>query len=223
MVSGFIVAAATQPHGEHTKLLLSAARDALAPLGLVRLGRSRLWVDDRGWWTVVVEFQPSGFAKGSFLNVGVMWLWYAKDYWSFDVGHRVEPFAEFESAEQFKPVAEHLAERAAREVCEYRDAFSSMREVAKYLSGEASKSVWAGYHAAISAGVAGDVVGSTRFFAELADHPATHEWENEVQGRAAELSKHLPDVPAFRAAVTRVVDHSRELHKLPKVHDLSYA
>ena len=215
--------AATLPPGQHSKLLLAAARDVLVPLGLVRRGRSRLWVDDRGWWTVVVEFQPSGFAQGSFLKVGVLWLWYAKDYWSIDVGHRVEPFAEFESAEQFKPVAEQLAERAARKVCEYREAFSSIREVAKYLSGEASKSVWAGYHAAISAGVAGEVAGSTRFFAELADYPATHQWENEVQGRAAMLSKHLPNLSDFRAAVTRVVDHSRELHKLPKVHEISYA
>jgi hypothetical protein len=208
---------------EHNELLLSAGRDALVPLGLVRLGRSCLWVDDRGWWTVMVEFQPSGFAKGSFLNVGAMWLWYAKDYWSFDVGHRVEPFREFESAEQFKPVAEQLADQAARKVCEYREAFSSSHEVAKYLSGEASKSVWAGYHAAVSAGVAGDVASSTRFFADLAGYPATHEWEHEVQGRAAVLSKHLPNVAAFCAAVTRVVDHSRELHKLPKVHDISYA
>jgi hypothetical protein len=172
---------------------------------------------------VVVEFQPSGFAKGSFLNVGAMWLWYAKDHWSFDVGHRVEPFTEFESTEQFKPVAEQLADQAARKVCEYREAFSSIHQVAKYLAGEASKSVWAGYHAAVSAGVAGDIAGSNRLFAELAKYPPTHEWENEVQGRAAVLSKHLPDVAAFRAAVTRVVDHSRELHKLPKVHDISYA
>jgi hypothetical protein len=205
------------------KVLLAAARDGLVPLGLVRLGRSSLWVDDRGWWTVTVEFQPSGFAKGSFLNVGVMWLWYAKDYWSFDVGHRVEAFTQFESTEQFKPVAEQLAGRAARKVCEYREVFSSIHEVAKYLAGEASKSVWARYHAAVSAGVAGDVAGSARFFAELAGYPATHEWENEVQGRAAVLSKNLPNVAAFRAAVTLIVEHSRELHKLPKVHDLSYA
>jgi hypothetical protein len=172
---------------------------------------------------VVVEFQPSGFAKGSFLNVGVMWLWYAKDYWSFDVGHRVEPFAEFESPEQFQPIAEQLAERAARKVCEYREAFSSIHEVAKYLVREASKSVWAGYHAAVSAAAAGDVAGATRFFAELADYPATHGWENELKARAAELSKHLPNVAAFRAAVTLIVDRSRALHKLPKVHDISYA
>jgi hypothetical protein len=217
------VADAIRPPGEHTKLLLSAARDVLVPLGLVRLGRSRLWVDDRGWWAVVVEFQPSGFAKGSFLNVGAMWLWYAKDSWSFDVGHRVEPFTEFESVEQFKPVAEQLAGQAARKVREYREAFSSIHEVAKYLAGEASKSVWGGYNAAISAGLAGDLAKATRFFAGLADYPATHEWENEAQGRAAVLAKHLPNLAAFRAAVTRIVDHSRELHKLPKVDDLSFA
>jgi hypothetical protein len=191
-------------------------------LGLLQLGRSRLWVDDRHWWAVVVEFQPGAFAKGSFLNVGAMWLWYAKDHWSFDVGHRVEPFVEFESTEQFQPVAEQLAERAARKVVEYRETFSSVQKAAKYLSAEAAKSLWAGYDAAISAGLAGNLAGSSRFFADLAKHPATRDWEKEVQARASMLSKHLPDVSAFRVAVRRVVEQSRELHKLPKTHDISY-
>ena len=42
----------------HSKLITSAARDVLRPLGLRRRGRSRVWLDDRGWWLGVVEFQP---------------------------------------------------------------------------------------------------------------------------------------------------------------------
>jgi hypothetical protein len=41
----------------------------LTPLGLTQRGRSRLWLDDHGWWLIVVEFQPSAWSRGSHLNV----------------------------------------------------------------------------------------------------------------------------------------------------------
>ena len=211
-----------RPQPPHSRLVLSAARDVLRPLGLMQLGRSRLWIDDRAWWTVVVEFQPGAFAKGSFLNVGVSWLWYVKDYWSFDVGHRVEPFTEFESAEQFRPVAEQLAERAARTISEYRGMFNTVDKAAGYLSKQAAKSVWALYDAAVATGLAGDFAASARFFTEIESYPTSHDWEKEVQDRAKALSLHLHDARDFHPAVTEVVNESRERHKLPKLSRISF-
>src|SRR5205085_1650054 len=94
----------------HTKLLNAAAREILRPLGLVQNGRSRTWLDDQRWWLGVVEFQPSGFTRGSYLNVGINWLWNVKDWLSFDFGHRVDlpsegEFVSYESNEQFAPLA----------------------------------------------------------------------------------------------------------------------
>src|SRR5256885_11111558 len=54
----------------HSKLITAAAREILRPLGLFQKGRSRVWLDDQGWWLGVVEFQPSDWSKGSYLNVG---------------------------------------------------------------------------------------------------------------------------------------------------------
>jgi hypothetical protein len=39
----------------HTKLLNDAAEEILGGLGVVRMGRSRTWVDDRGWWLGVMQ------------------------------------------------------------------------------------------------------------------------------------------------------------------------
>ncbi len=103
----------------HTQLLTAAARCILRPLRLQQRGRSRLWLGDHGWW-VVVEFQPSGSSKGSYLNVGAMWLWFEKDYFSFDYGSRVEDFAPYEDEAQFAPLAGNLAHRAAGEVVRLR-------------------------------------------------------------------------------------------------------
>ncbi|MDG5809477.1 hypothetical protein P9869_44140 [Streptomyces ossamyceticus] len=40
------------------RIITSAARESLKPLGLAQRGRSRLWIDDHGWWLGVVEFTP---------------------------------------------------------------------------------------------------------------------------------------------------------------------
>jgi TrkA-C domain len=63
-----------------SKLIARAARAKLGPLGLLRRGQSRLWIDDRGWWTINVEFQPSRFTKRSYLNVGHQHLWVRRNH-----------------------------------------------------------------------------------------------------------------------------------------------
>ena len=92
---------------------------ALQPLGFRRKGQSRLWGGDHGWWLAVVEFQPSGFRKGSYLNVAAHWLWSDGGYISFDLGSgadggsRVAEFEEYDSNEQFEAAAHRLAIAAA--------------------------------------------------------------------------------------------------------------
>lgn len=108
--------------GAHDKIIAAAAKRALHPLGFRRKGQSRLWLGDHGWWLAVVEFQPSGFQKGSYLNLAAHWLWSDGGYISFDLGYGTEwgsRAAEFEayfSDEQFQPAADHLAALAAQEV-----------------------------------------------------------------------------------------------------------
>jgi len=64
---------------DHNRDIAKAARAALGSIGCVRRGRSRTWLDDRGWWVGVIEFQPSSWSKGSYLNVGASFLWAAED------------------------------------------------------------------------------------------------------------------------------------------------
>ena len=79
----------TEPH---SRLLTEAARRHLRPLGVTQKARSRTWLDDRGWFVANVEFQPSGWSKGSYLNVGAHFLWTWNGFLSFDLGSRIEGF-----------------------------------------------------------------------------------------------------------------------------------
>lgn len=60
--------------GPHDKIIAEAAKAALRSLGFQRKGRSRTWLADHGWWLTIVEFQPSAWSKGSYLNVAAHWL-----------------------------------------------------------------------------------------------------------------------------------------------------
>lgn len=77
---------------DHNRLIRDAAKRHLSLLGVQQRGRSRTWIDDRGWWLITVEFQPSSWSRGTYLNVGATWLWYFKNYLSFDLGYRIEGF-----------------------------------------------------------------------------------------------------------------------------------
>lgn len=77
---------------DHNKIINKAAGDVLKPMGLFRKGQSRIWIDENDWFLIIVEFQPSNWDKGSYLNVAVNYLWSRKEYLSFDYGHRESAF-----------------------------------------------------------------------------------------------------------------------------------
>ena len=60
---------------DHNRLLKTLAAEMFEPLGLYQIGRSRTWVDDHAWWAIIVSFGPSGFGRGTYLDVGVTLLW----------------------------------------------------------------------------------------------------------------------------------------------------
>lgn len=76
---------------DHNSLIKAKAKEILVPAGFRQKGSSRLWYKREGWWSCVVEFQPSSFAKGSFLNVSACLHWFPRDHFSFDLGSREKP------------------------------------------------------------------------------------------------------------------------------------
>jgi hypothetical protein len=203
---------------EHSGIIARAAREALAPLGCFQKGRSRTWLDDHGWWVAVIEFQPSSWSKGSFLNVGACWLWYAKDHLSFDDGSRIEGFREFEGTQQFQAVAAALAERAKDEVTALRKRFPSLRATAEHLRTKKTNKddIWTHYHAGVAAGLAGDVDGAKVRLQDVMTVPE-HDlaWVRELKERSVELLQAADDVPLFRDRVRSIVEAARRLLKLP--------
>lgn len=201
------------PATDHNVAIRDAAREDLAPLGLVQKGRSRIWLDDHAWYLIQVEFQPSGFGKGSYLNVGAMWLWSPKDFLSFDHGDRVRHFEEANG--DFTAQARSLASTAASRVLELREEVGSLESIAAVFADPDPG--WPTLHAAIAAGLLGDVSVARRHFDAIVRLPVHYDWERDLVGQADSLLALLPDPSAFRdEVVTRIVT-TRSLLRLIEV------
>jgi hypothetical protein len=194
---------------DHNKLITAAAKQALSPLGLKRSGKSRLWYDDHAWWCIIVEFQPSSWSKGTYLNVGVSWLLFEKAYWTFDVGHREHGFSQARGEQQFSDVLSAIVNHATDRVRAYRDKFATIQNANSYFQSIELRSRWDQYHAAPTATLAGDIPSARKHFDSLLAQPRPFGWQNGLYFRANDLSRIIENKPWFLDSVTGIVHRTR--------------
>jgi hypothetical protein len=211
----------------HSKIIADAAKRNLSPIGLTRKGRSRVWMDDRGWYVTVVEFQPSGFSKGGYLNVGAHFLWSWSGHTSFDLGYRVNGFVRFAGNESFAAEIEQLAVEAVKEVERLRSVLVSPSVVAKVIPSNPNASSWDCYHQAVSLALSGETCESGKLFRGLAK-PALEYYSTESHrayevdraSRCEALASKLSDRRAFREAVIDLIVAQRKSLHLHECSDL---
>jgi hypothetical protein len=202
---------------EVSRLIAAAAKAALQPLGCDRLGKTRTWISDQRCWLIVIEFQPSSWDKGSCLNVGAMWLWHAFRGHAFNAGYRIADFVPFFNSEQFSLAAASLAAQAANEVQRLRNQFRSLQDIYRYLVEHTSEENPHIFHAAIAAGLVGEVDTARRLFQIYANMPHRDgpQWATELRGRNLALAAQLDKPDLFRASVLAIIQECRALNGLP--------
>ncbi|MGV9271586.1 hypothetical protein ACWDRR_43870 [Kitasatospora sp. NPDC003701] len=192
------------------RIITSAARESLKPLGLAQRGRSRLWTDDHGWWLGVVEFTPPRTA-GSGLHVGAMWLWHDVDHLAFHVDAvRIGP-EPFRTEDQFTPLALELSRQAAANVTALRDKFPALQDIAQHLTSRPDRRgfLWDCFDVGIAAALVGDSDTARDQFERVLREDPLAPWVVEAQGRARELHSMAPDRDAVTAWVIQAVDSCR--------------
>jgi hypothetical protein len=178
-------------------------------------------LDDRSWWLGVVEFQPSSWSKGSYLNVGVSWLWFEKDYVSFDDGGRIKPFSKFEDQTQFAPLADDLARRAGDEVARYRALYPSVSSAARHLAAKEPMCLWDRFHAGVACGLAGDVANAKQFLTKLGNTDDPLDWAQKLAALAREYCLSLEDSQGFRRQISDVIRRTRVLLRLREPNEIA--
>jgi len=200
--------------GPHDAIIAHAAKGALHPMGFRRKGRSRLWLLDRDWWLAIVEFQPSGWAKGSYLNVAAHWLWSDHGFLSFDVSNRVGGFAEYASYAQFASAAVDLAKTAATEATRLTQRFSSIDATAADLvateaATEPSLGSWSQYNAGVAAGIVGRSAKAAALLSCVTD--------DRVKPSANTMALLADDTASFQKKAIDLIKQQRSALGLPPI------
>lgn len=207
--------------GPHDKIIADAAKARLGPFGFHRKGRSRLWFADHGWRLTIVEFQPSAWSKGSYLNVAAQFLWVETGSLSFDFGGRLAEFVEYQSDEQFSPSAVRLVECAVGEARRLDQTFGSFGETADVLLNQArerpmqspSHPGWIALHAGIAAGLVGRSEDAAEMFGRILTDPAI---SSSLLHSAAERMAKVAAHPArLHSQTVSVIGHQRAALRLP--------
>lgn len=144
-----------------------------------------------------------------------MWLWNAKEYYSFDDGGRIETFQRFAEELQFSEAASKLGASAATAVLALREKFRSVNEVAKHLEKKREKSIWDHFHSAMAAAVTGNTLYAQSEFKAVALAPVHAPWVLDLQSKAKSFSNVVGSIESARQAVCDEVSRARNLLKLP--------
>lgn len=108
----------------HDKIIKRICKEVLLPVGVFQRGSSRLYIDDNGYFFTVIEFQPSSWSKGTYLNIALHFLWNKNDFITFDFPlggkSRVKGFVEYNNDAQFEQAIRLYAELALEHVLFYR-------------------------------------------------------------------------------------------------------
>jgi hypothetical protein len=198
---------------ETSRIITAAAKVALAPLGCVRKGQSRVWRCDRRFWAVQIEFQPSGWGSGSYLNVGPEWFWQIGPGLSWS--YRPTDFITFENAEQFRPLAEAMATIAAREVITLTERFRTLDDIYRHLTRRPLQDDWNLYDAAVVSALLGDLETSRAHFLRLETCEVVFSWQPRLKARSAELAALLDRPAQFQQAVYQGMLERRKALRLP--------
>jgi hypothetical protein len=207
----------------HDKIIASAAKATLGSQGFQRKGQSRLWFADNGWWLSVVEFQPSGWSKGSYLNVAAHWLWSESGHISFDFGGRIAEHQPYRSDQQFALAAARLAASAAVEAKRLLLNFPSVDAAADLLlkdvrNGNDYKNGhpgWAAYHAGVASALVGRSSDATDMFALVEVSPAPA--GSVLDTAANKMSRLLAELSEFKCEVASMIERQRAALKLPTI------
>lgn len=223
----------TEPHA---KIINAVAKTYLAPQGFFQKERSRTWLQDNGWFLTVVEFQPSGFSKGTFLNVGMHFLWRIpseEPVISFDYGQgRLMPPKAPSQYTAYTGDDEAFAQQLETMVCaavkitqEYQHCADLDYAKRLICSGKMTDAGWREYDRAMLCFLSGDVTAGTRHmkhFINAVDHQNGKWAADAVRHCETEILPRCTTRKGARQMVTDMIQENRARYrKYPAFQQMS--
>ena len=202
---------------DHNKLLKKIAKERLKPLGIVQKGQSRTFLYDKGWFTIVIEFQPSSWSKGTYLNIGVDFNFYPRDYFAFAYGYRETSFGEFTDEEQFAKLVNGLCDLTLKRVQELDQKFIDVWTALTTADKEKGNDIWRIYEVAVLNILTSNFDRARKLLGKVSKTKCEHDWEFDRKKRADELLDWLKENPTSLDKIKNIIRETRQLKKLPEM------
>jgi hypothetical protein len=201
---------------DHNKLLKTIAKTRLKPHGITQQGSSRTFLYDGGWYVIMIEFQPSSFGKGSFLNIGVDLNFYPRDYIAFSYGYREKDFSAADSEVQFDEIVNNYCDQVIEKTQKLKEEFKNILTAIDTIQNRYLKDdPWDYYDLGVLYGLTGQTKKAELFLNKLKNLECTYDYEFERQKAAINIMNLLPDREKFLAGAKDLLAQSRQLKKLP--------
>lgn len=200
---------------DHNKIIKKIAKSKFKPLGIVQKGSSRTFLLDKGWYSLVIEFQPHGYYKGTFLNIGACFHFYPKEYYSYDYNSRELDFVKYEDDESFLNEIVDYCDLAIKRIEELTQELETMGKA--FISLEAYKlsdDIWRSLYLGILSGLLGNKDKAESFFDLVIKDETFCDWQEERKNFTEQSLVELKN-DNFRKYMESVINNSRQLKKLP--------
>ena len=204
-----------QPSFDHNKLLTKIAKDKFKPHGILQKGKSRTFLYDGGWYTIIIEFQPSSSSKGTYLNIGVDLNFYPRDYFAFSHGYREKEFQEAEDETQFANIVNEYCDLAIERVDKLKKEFTDINAAVKTYIKSSSNDHWDYFNVGIMYGLAGRFGKAKLVLTKLKNKKCEFDYEFDRNKLAVEVLTWLDDESNFDTNIKNLIEKTRLLKKLP--------
>lgn len=205
---------------DHNKLLKKIVKERLKPFGIFQKGQSRTFLYDKGWYTIIIEFQPSSFSKGTFLNVGIDFNFYPRDYFTFNFGYRENGFEQFNSEKQFTKLCNKLCELAVKKVKELDIKFLNLSIALNTLNTENSSDTWMLFDKAILNVLNDNYEQAKKILNEIQERECEYDYEFERKETVNKLLLNSNATDDLLRNVETLIIQTRDLKKLPALTSL---
>lgn len=201
-------------------LFNNVVTNRLAAKQLIRLANSNLFVLDKGWYCVLVEFQHSKWSNGIYLNVGVDFNFYPRDYFLF--GHAVKEtnFTAFSDEKQLAEIFHSLCDMAIWEVENLTHKFSTIIAAKRML--DADLDVWSYYEKAILTALTGDFTKAIKYIQRKVSPISYDNDKWELLGFAKDVQDWLTNETTFAYQISALVNSCRAMKNLPAVGAIAF-
>ncbi|MDR2578995.1 MAG: hypothetical protein LBC70_09370 [Chitinispirillales bacterium] len=206
---------------DHNKIIKAIAKKSFIPYGIKQKGQSRSFIDDNGWYIIIIGFQPSKYGNGTYLNIGINFNWYVKDFFSFDIGGRENNFVEYINVDQYTKEINKLCDFSIQKIIEYRNKLKKINEAENYIINYeyTSDDLWGNYHRGIISGIVGNKNNMNKYFNKLLNENNNNfEWIIELMKRVKELKDiGNNNLGEYIEKIKAIIKETRKLNRLDEI------